>query len=641
MPFPSDPAGQTPANTFSPTSTPDANTLNNATYTFNATDNQWSTRDPVPPQPAPPPAGTEIEQPTITAPADGTTGIDPDTSVTITSSAYDGTNAGDHASTSWQVTEGVQPRVSTNLVTDSLDTPALYTTEATWLSPKTPGNGEEEERMRTIQNVVRTEAGNGIPSRLWGVVWNGAGPSKQSDCTIFFSDDNGSTWTDDTTRFQAANGGHSWSPGGYGPKGVFSSRSRGGLGPLLLHADGLGWTMWMDGNCLNPSSQITGGVRYRIDTDSYTDLGTTGCGVNSGYSSSAWGGQIVNVDGTPSNSWVQGDYQTTFGKFVVPDISTISSMPAGSNTSNLSTLGQFANNTEIYFGRGGNGLNSDLSSNAWFTCPISQDVTDPANRTELENEQANGENWGSYIHQIQWQPRHNQFVMLCVSGNIQTYTPSTNTFVLHRLSVTDDIEAYIDDGNTYWFITDKQRIITTTNMSDFFLNDNSVAVGQHSFPIYFDDVSGRYISTVQPESQLTVGIAVSTQPTDAVTLNIVGAQTDGFEIGDAIVNRGGVAASGIVQQLNDTSVIVRDVEGTWTAPASATPPEDPTQRIAIPTDEFNVVVDDRDDTTNLTSLELPANVLTPNAEYRARVQYRSDSNVVSNLSEWSSFSTSD
>ena len=154
-------------------------------------------------------------------------------------------------------------------------------------------------------------------------------------------------------------------------------------------------------------------------------------------------------------------------------------------------------------------------------------------------------------------------------------------------------------------------------------------------------MSGRYISTVQPESQLTVGIAVSTQPTDAVTLNIVGAQTDGFEIGDAIVNRGGVAASGIVQQLNDTSVIVRDVEGTWTAPASATPPEDPTQRIAIPTDEFNVVVDDRDDTTNLTSLELPANVLTPNAEYRARVQYRSDSNVVSNLSEWSSFSTSD
>ena len=58
MPFPSDPAGQTPANTFSPTSTPDANTLNNATYTFNAADNQWSTRDPEPPTPAPPPAGT-------------------------------------------------------------------------------------------------------------------------------------------------------------------------------------------------------------------------------------------------------------------------------------------------------------------------------------------------------------------------------------------------------------------------------------------------------------------------------------------------------------------------------------------------------------------------------------------------------
>ena len=62
MPFPSDPAGQTPANTFSPTSTPDDNTLNNATYTYNATDNQWSTRDPVPPQPAPPPAGTIATQ---------------------------------------------------------------------------------------------------------------------------------------------------------------------------------------------------------------------------------------------------------------------------------------------------------------------------------------------------------------------------------------------------------------------------------------------------------------------------------------------------------------------------------------------------------------------------------------------------
>ena len=51
MPFPGNPAGQTPANTFSPSSTPEANDLNSATYTFNASDNQWSTRDVTPTPP--------------------------------------------------------------------------------------------------------------------------------------------------------------------------------------------------------------------------------------------------------------------------------------------------------------------------------------------------------------------------------------------------------------------------------------------------------------------------------------------------------------------------------------------------------------------------------------------------------------
>ena len=112
--FPANPAGQTPENVFSPTSTPVQNTFNEAAYRWVAADSQWVYDGPnVDPNP-----GSAIETPIITNPADESTGVNPGVDLTINSSAYrvESGNPGIHTSSDWQVLEGVSPKISIDTV---------------------------------------------------------------------------------------------------------------------------------------------------------------------------------------------------------------------------------------------------------------------------------------------------------------------------------------------------------------------------------------------------------------------------------------------------------------------------------------------------------------------------------------------
>ena len=185
--FPADPAAQTPENVFSPTSTPVQNTFNEASYRWVAADSQWVYDGPnVDPNP-----GSAIATPTITNPADEATGVNPGVDLTINSSAYtvQSGNPGIHASSDWQVLEGVSPKIS-------IDTVGGITTV----------NGSEN----TVDVFTRTSNDSSSnfsgPQTLyadganWFMIGSDGRPSGNSNThgptRFFFSTDNAVTWTE-------------------------------------------------------------------------------------------------------------------------------------------------------------------------------------------------------------------------------------------------------------------------------------------------------------------------------------------------------------------------------------------------------------------------------------------------------------
>ena len=637
MPFPSDPAGQTPANTFSPTSTPDANTLNNATYTYNAADNQWSTRDPVPPTPAPPPADTNIATPSIVTPADGTADVDPNADLTITSSAYDGTNAGTHDRTSWQVVEGVQPRVSTNNITATTEQLLAYTTLAEFTS-----SGSQGKDRRCVLDVWCTadhSGSGGAAPRIWASLWNGATGNQGGDYQILFSEDNGVTWTDDTARAKAGTSGTSWSPGGYelvapgnhGVSGGYPTAYVGGTGKTGCDR----WFILVYGNCMNPSNNIYSAISYDATTDSYVTWTNTGCG----HTGVFYVAGIIGVlnDGRVATRTDNNGGSANNPGVCVFDLATQNSTPSNTGPSQLGT---FCDNGTVYFG-----CNGRNNTNNFFTCPISADLTEPANWTNIETNTVMN---NARVRGMSWIPQMNEFCAWADQGQLFWFNPIGNTWRLQRLDYSDDLLNYFWDGRIHTFNTLEGNMIFTPDFEFFDIrvtpgewlangaNDNTIT-GEVDGSIWFGRMPGaaedKYYGFEQDNTDSTndkVDLVTTDVPRDSLVLTLAGAQTDGFEPGNLVQNRGGNAATGTIMDLDDTSVTLVGTTGTWN-----------TQRIAIPFEEFNIVVDDRNDTTNLTSLPMPANMLMPNADYRARVEYRSDLNVTSDISEWSSFSTTD
>ena len=126
------------------------------------------------------------------------------------------------------------------------------------------------------------------------------------------------------------------------------------------------------------------------------------------------------------------------------------------------------------------------------------------------------------------------------------------------------------------------------------------------------------------------GRFVGSIPADQLLLTIEGTQTDGFTVGRRVQQfQVAAEASGTIIDVNDTNMTLFPVEGTWTVGG----------QVMTTFEDFNQIVDIVDDATNLTTLTLTEDLLLPGVEYSCRVQYRSDSNVTSRISDWYSFTT--
>ena len=631
--FPQNPAAQTPTNVFSPTSTPVTNTFNEAIYRWVAADSQWvydgPNIDPTPPGP-----GASIDTPSITAPADGTTGLDPNANVTITSSAFVGNNAGTHNRTSWQVVEGVQPRVSTNNITGTTEQLLDYTTLAEFTS-----SGSQGKDRRCVLDVWCTadhSSSGGAAPRIWASLWNGATGNQGGDYQILFSEDNGVTWTDDTARAKAGAGGTSWSPGGYelvapgnhGVNGGYPTAYVGGTGKTGCDR----WFILVYGNCMNPSNNIYAAISYDATTDSYVSWTTTGCG----HTGVFYVGAVIGVlnDGRVATRTDSFNGSSNAGVCVF-DLATTSSAP--SNTG-FTRLGTFCDNGTIYFGCDGKN-----NTNNFFICPVTSDITDTSNWTTFDTDSVMN---NARVRGMSWIPQMNEFCAWADQGQLFWFNPTGNTWRLQRLDYSDNLLSYFWDGRVHTFNTVEGNMIFTPDF-DFFdirttpgeflnnqSNDNTIT-GEVDGSIWFGRMPGaaedKYWGFEQDNTDTTndkVDLVTTDVPRDSLVLTLAGAQTDGFEPGNMVENRGAPAATGTIMNLDDTSVTLVGTTGTWG-----------TQRIAIPPSSFSSIIDDRGDTVNLTSKTLDASMINPFSDYRARCEYRSSNNVASDISAWSSFST--
>jgi len=116
----------------------------------------------------------------------------------------------------------------------------------------------------------------------------------------------------------------------------------------------------------------------------------------------------------------------------------------------------------------------------------------------------------------------------------------------------------------------------------------------------------------------------------STTLTILGANLDGFSIGDTVTNglSGINTATGTISSINSTTVVLNPGDPDWSVG----------QTLYKGTQVINSVAN----TSNLTSFNIASPTLLGNSTYFARVRYRSSSSpaIVSSWSAWCNFATS-
>ena len=605
--FPQNPAAQTPTNVFSPTSTPVQNTFNQAIYRWVAADSQWVYDGPNV-NPGPPSPGAEIATPSITTPANDTTNIPADADLTLEYSAYSpSTGAGEHASTSLQVVAGELPLVSTNRVTGVTINETDWTVGAEIIPTENRPNSMLAGIWRFPNNRVMAVFSE-----------KGFTAAEGEKFFIFISDDNGATWTDDSDRAAATNGGD---------RGYFISRGANpGSGNSMAseqiqRGDAAGDMFFILES--NRATFAHGWLYYDWSEDTY-----------SGRASASISSSVFDwfkgefADGT--QIWGTGPGANQRSRLMDPD-----NLPTGSDelpgtALAPSGIGAFAINDNIAWGWTSNGSTSSSSA---FN-PVRMFIT--TNRNDLSDSSAMT-TWDTNIFgeseklRIYWVPQIQRFISLGSSGIVVLYDPTQGA--------SDDGLTFMNVGTVeslggYWFDGTNHILITANSNQAIYSNDfeNWTIVDNFSPWVNSDDGTYYTINRTGPINDPdSLQVQSATNFDAATVLTISGAQTDGFAVGMNVENRGGVAATGAITDIDNTSVRLLPTTGTWT--------DDSTQRIAIPASEFNTIIDDRQDTTNLTGRVIDESLLSNNTDYRARIQYRSDRNVTSDISPWSSFST--
>lgn len=574
------PANQTPVNHFSPTSSPNANTFNNVSYLWNNTDKQWQYNGPN----VDPDSGTEITTPSISSPADGASSVSSSSNLTISSSSFAVTSGspGDHQSSAWEIVKGTPPLVSTNAVTATSTTSQNYTQRYSLSYSKNGG--------LHLNGVWK------MPNDDLYAIQSEYGSPQIQDYHIYKSTDDGVNWSDISSTPQGVAGGsnaYMGSGNGTDPRQydsvhqVVGGTNDGDLFIVLksnMHNFGRGW------------------LYFDYSADSWS-----GFGLNQnfgGYPSYAIKGQFNNII-------YFGHTNTTYSFDI--DNKPSGSFPTGNINGVSSSMGPFArrgtqdywfgymHTANTYFK---NTNNSDLSQMTTFT--------DSTFGTGTKNK-------------VYWVSQIDKFLVLGSGGFAGTFDPDTDTFENLSTGTTQDLANYLYDGDRHVIVFNQgDGCIVSTDFVNWSVVPNYG---------YMVKCNNNYVAQHRDTSDMASDsawrVSTATVFADQHELTISNANTDGFSAGDAVTNRGGVAASGTISGITSSAITLFPFSGTWS-----------TQNVSIPTSSFSIVSDSTGDTSNLTSLTLNANQLDAATDYAVRVQYRTNNNCTSEYSDWSTFTTS-
>ena len=640
--FPVSPETQTPVNEFSPTSTPVANTSNGTTYIYDPVDHKWTIRVGL----------SEIETPYITLPADQAV-VSPNVDVLIESSDYKivSGNPGPHASSDWLVIEGELPKISKNYVTEvtPLDNNWVDMHPINYIN--TGGDIYQFHTRRSYDNPITNE-GIIVANATMANTPNNRVPT--GPVAWMVSTDNGLTWNRATTP---------WDTEGFKPYPAEYSQNwvwhRPECDFVTMDVPGRATQLWLiakdEIGSLNPTFTLFSNHVY---------------GDGTGYP-----GPYVQSFGEFSNgrftcfrmhmiywSWGPRNSDTT-----IIDGNPYNNIPAGNSLMNLPEFappkpnGEAANTyyqmNQVCKSYGKVGDDNFFNFYSWYNRPKNT-IADPSQHfvTHSYGEDVmDSSNWnpdwyiqtdnliqaGSIKDAID-APELGFMVLLVGQSDLYKYTapPASNPgpgeleFIPTPFK-SININSVIYDGNFYILTSeDRRSFITTVDFVHFSPVQFNIETGGYGPIIKENDA---YYADHDPFGSMQMNLQRATQFYDGLKLTIDGANDPAkvengvFELGDQIINYEGLEADGTIMDLQDDYVTVFPFGGNWTGNS--------TQRISTPPDQYSVVLDSVRDTENLTSITVPSSIVLPGLEYRVRVRYRSINNVVSDLSEYSTFKT--
>jgi hypothetical protein len=521
-------------------------------------------------------APTSVETPSITSPANNSTGVA--TTVTVAASPYVATGAaGTQASSAWQIYQNRPPLISTNTIT-GVSTGAGFTV----FNPFPPG-----------YIVYDLCYGQGCWLAIGKLPVPGVGNNPWWSTTLVLqSTDNGATWTDITTAAAAPFS----APSGAGPTSNGIVGCTYGNGYFVISyapnptGTGNSWPYSVSRNGANPATAWVGST---FGNNAYYSFPSS--------PAVAYGGGVWGMAQMPASG---GAGQAQGGIFTSVNHGTNWTGAGGGKTSFVN-IGALAAGNNVFIAVGGSGSNRPAMVMRTNGDQVTLPFTGPAFDVAFNGSSqwvTVGFNGGIA------QSTNNGASWTAVSG-----TPF-GTINMRTITYGDGIYMAGGDNGSVYTSTDGTSWTSVTS----------------SFGAF-----GIYSSGYNPDDNVfMVGgangqIAVSySNGASTTTLTIAGCLTDGFILGDSVISNPAAATAGTIIALSNSSVTVSPGSGGWAVG----------QRIEMNPASYSVIANVTGDTVNLTSYPLTG--LSSNTSFYSRVQYTSNPTVTSSaFSTWSEFTT--
>jgi len=530
-----------------------------------------------------------IATPSISSPADNATGIDDTQDLTVTSSTFASSSGepGSHFSSTWEIVKGAEPLVSDNLVTSTT------VSNANWTATNLATN-------YTSSAAVRGIAYDPVNDRIFlGGYSNFNGGNPHDGVSAgWYSDDGGVTWTDTSNTLQLNSNSSDFTisnvnfDDGWFWCQLYGKKTDGGS------ADGL-----------MVSQNATSWNKRQVNIDTYNGLGVVGVFADYLYmrSSNSGNGRVACSSAgssqpssfNPTNSWGNPKYY----EMAVNQAGNVGLLFTEQN-------GKYYRNT------------STSSPGTWTAIDESANIT-------------------GFVAKCIYSTTFSMFILALTNGTIHystdgsagSWSTATNSPLggYNLTSIVDDGEKIIFSNNTVLAIADDAALSSWSSLQTH-STDNTQEVKVSDGAGTHARSTVRYLNDTRDGSSNTnFGYSSATNIVNKLELTVSGAKTKGFDVGQQIINRGGLSASGTISTISDSSITLFPYAGTWSANS--------TQKVATENDSYNFIVDSVDDTVNLTTYVVPSSILENASSYRVRVRYNSENNVTSGISDWSTFST--